>query len=145
MEDQYIEIIMLELDFHLIGTIREMRIKHRPSMSQLVLSQKLELSESYVSKVENYKVSTRYNLRTINKAVNLFNVGSYAEIFPKDIVKNDLVRIRLKKLPIKKGKVDVNADGSVDKTYEVVSITPLTEKELELWKAKKLKYLTVIK
>jgi len=111
----------------------------------LKLSQELELGESYVSSVENLKTRVRYNIKAIHKIATFFKLDSYADLFPKKVLKNDLVRIRLKAKSIKKGKAKVSDSGIIDKPYEVISITSLNEKERELWKANKLPYLTIIK
>jgi len=143
MKDEVFEVIVLELDYYIIDRIRELRIRHMPYLSQLKLSQELELPESFVSKAENMKIRFKYNLRSINKAANLFQVP-YAELFPKQLVKNDVVRMRLKKVTNKKRILTVNPDGTLDKAYEIISIKPLNEKELGLWNANKLEYLTII-
>jgi len=144
MKEEIIEIIILELDYYLIERVRELRIKHKPYLSQLKLAQELEFPESYISKVENMKIRYKYNIRALNKIANLFKLKSYSELFPKRIVSNDLVKMRLRKLPIKNGKLGVNEDGSIDKVYEIISIVPLTEKELALWYTDKLEYLNII-
>ena len=145
MEEELFEIVILELDYFLIEKVREMRIRHKPYLSMLKLSQELELGESYVSSIENLKSRVKYNVRALHKIAAFFKLKSYAELFPGKVLKNDLVRIRLKKLSIKKGKLKVNPDGSIDRAYEIISIEPLNEKEVQLWKANKLEYLTIIK
>lgn len=145
MKREVIEIIILELDFYIIQRVRELRISHKPYLSQLMLAQEMELPESYVSKVENMKLRYKYNMRALNKIANVFKLKSYSELFPSQIITNDLVKIRLEKSPIKNGKLKVNEDGTVDKVYTTISITPLTEKETLLWQANKLPYLTIIK
>ena len=145
MKEEVIDIIVLELDYYIIERVRELRIKHKPYLSQLKLAQEMEFPESYISKVENMKVRAKYNIRALNKIANLFKLKSYAELFPKRIVSNDLVRMRLQRLPVKNGKLRINDDKTVDKVYDIISIEPLTEKELELWYSNQLDYLTVIK
>jgi len=143
MEEEVFEVITLELDYYIIERIRELRIKNIPYLSQLKLSQELELPESFVSKAENMKIRFKYNLRAINKAANFFQIP-YAELFPLHNIKNDMVRLRLKKTANNKRILTINSDGSVDKAYEVISIKPLNEKELALWHANKIDYLTII-
>lgn len=145
MKEQVIEIIISEIDFYLIEKIREMRIRAVPYISQVTLSQKLELSEGYISKVENPKERAKYNLRLVNKVVKLFKLKSYSELFPNEFPQNDIVRIRLKLLPPLKGKQNIDKSGKIAKAYELIAITPLTEGEMELWKINKLEYLTTIK
>ena len=105
----------------------------------------MEFPESYISKVENMKIWYKYNTRALNKIANIFKLRSYSELFPKRIITTDLVKMRLQKLPIKNGKLNVNDDGTIDKAYEIISIVPLTEKELALWNTDSLDYLTIIK
>ena len=145
MEDEIFEVILSQLDYHLIEKVREMRIVHKPYLSMLQLSLLLDLPDSAVSKIENMKKRDRYNIRILNKIAKVFQLKSYGELFPDHIVENDMVRIRLKKRPIKKGKQLTNNDGTVNKVYEVLSIIPLTEKEIVLWNTSKLNYLTIIK
>ncbi|UGU15098.1 helix-turn-helix transcriptional regulator [Sinomicrobium kalidii] len=142
---QVIEIIISELDFHLIERVRELRARSAPYMSQVKLSQKLELSEGYISKVENLKQRAKYSIRILNKIAKAFHLASYSELFPEEILPHDIVRIRLRMLPgIKKGKLRPDENGNVPKAYEVLSKTPLNEEEMELWKKNKLKYFTSI-
>ncbi|WP_143375237.1 hypothetical protein [Flavobacterium zepuense] len=145
MEEELFEIIILELDYFLIERVREMRIKHKPYLSMLKLSQEIDLGDSYISSVENLKSRVKYNIRALHKIAGFFKLKSYNELFPSRVMKNDIVRMRLKKLPIKKGKLNMNDDGTVDKAFEIISITPLNENELQLWKSNKLDYLTIIK
>lgn len=144
MEEEVFEIIISELDYYIIEKVREMRIKHIPYLSMLQLSLQLDLPDSAISKIENMKKRDRYNIRTLNKLANLFRLSSYAVLFPHQVITNDMVRIRLQRLLIKKGKQKPHDDGTVEKPYKVISIVPLTEAELALWNADKLPYLTII-
>lgn len=145
MEEQIFEIITTELDYYLIEKVRTMRIKHQPYLSMLQLALALNLPDSIISRAENMKKRDKYNVRTLNKIANFFHLKSYSDLFPKQVMHGDLVRMRLQKVIQKKGKQMVNADGSVSKAYNIISITPLTEEEITLWQANKLPYLTIIK
>lgn len=145
MAEQTFEIIISELDLFLIQKVRELRISHRPYLSQLQLSLQLGFSESTVARIENLKMRDRYNIRAINRVMKFFNFKSYSELFPAHVLENDLVRVRIDKLPARKGKIKANVDGITPSTYQILSITPLTEKEILLWQANKLPYLTIIK
>lgn len=145
MGTQTFEIIISELDFYLIQKVRELRISHKPYLSQLQLSLQLGFSESAVARIENLQLRDRYNIRAVNRIIKFFKLKSYAKLFPENILEHDLVRIRLEKPMRKKGKIVVHADGSIDTAYKVLSITPLTEAETFLWQAKKLPYLTIVK
>jgi len=145
MEGDIFEIIIPEIDYYLIERVRELRIRHKPYLSMLQLAQQLGLPDSSISKAENMRDRFRYNTRTLNRLAVFFSIKSYSELFPKTIIKNDLVKMRLQKVASKKGKQSVNPDGTVDKAYKVISIIPLTEEETILWQANKLSYLTIIK
>ncbi|UPZ16230.1 hypothetical protein [Flavobacterium humidisoli] len=144
MEEEVIEIVISQLDFYLIEKVRDMRINSIPYISQVALSQKLDLSEGFVSKVENLKERARYNIRLVNRIVNIFNLQTYTDLFPGEIIKNDIVRIRIKLFKNTKSnskKVDKKISK---KKYQVISTTPLSEQEVLLWKSDKLEYLTII-
>lgn len=111
-------------------------------MLQLALA--LNLPDSIISRAENMKKRDKYNVRTLNKIANFFQLESYCELFPEKVIYGDLVRMRLQKVIHKKGKQLINDDGSIDKPYKIISITPLTEKETLLWQADKLPYLTIV-
>ena len=144
MKEEVFEIIIVELDYYIMERIRELRIRNSPYLSQLKLSQELDLPESYVSKAENMKIRFRYNTRALNKIANLFQVP-YSALFPKELIKNDIVKMRLKKVPSNKRILKVNKDGEVEKPYEILSIVPLNERELSQWVNNKLPYLAIIK
>ena len=145
MRGEIFEIIIPEFDYHLIMRVRDLRIKHKPYLSMFQLAQQLGLPDSSVSKAENMKDRFRYNTRTLNRIANFFQLRSYSELFPEKIIKNDLVKMRLQKVTLKKGKQIVSEDGTIPKAYEVISIVPLTESETLLWQANKLPYLSITK
>ena len=72
MEDEIFEVILSQLDYHLIEKVREMRIVHKPYLSMLQLSLLLDLPDSAVSKIENMKKRDRYNIRILNKIAKTF-------------------------------------------------------------------------
>ena len=145
MEEEVIEIVISQLDFYLIEKVRDMRINAIPYISQVALSQKLDLSEGFVSKVENLKQRARYNIRLINRIVDIFDLQTYGDLFPPEIIKNDIVRIRIKLFKNAKPYSKKNHEEVSKKKYEVISTTPLSEDEFLLWKSDKLEYLTIIK
>ncbi|GAA0882178.1 hypothetical protein GCM10009120_07750 [Sphingobacterium siyangense subsp. cladoniae] len=142
--EEVFEIIILELDYYLMERIRELRIKHVPYLSQLMLSQELGLPDSYVSRAENLKVRLRYNVRILNKAAHYFKVP-YADLFPKVLLSRDLVRMKVSKIPHNKRILKPGPDGEVLKAYRILSVTPLSLEETDLWQANKLPYLRIIK
>ena len=130
-----IEIVISEIDFYLNEKLREIRINKNPKIAQVTLSQMIGVADGFVSKVENMKLSSKYNLWHINKIIKIFNL-KYSDLFPVLGVKNDIVRIRLQ------FKQTASKD---DKSYDVISIVPLSENEMELFKVKKLPYSIKIK
>ena len=144
MEEEVIEIVISQLDFYLIEKVRDMRINSIPYISQVALSQKLDLSEGFVSKVENFKQRARYNIRLVNRIVDIFNLKTYGDLFPAEIIKNDIVRIRIKLFKNTKSNSKKVDEEISKKKYEVISTIPLSEQEFLLWKSDKLEYLTII-
>ncbi|WP_149207349.1 hypothetical protein [Flavobacterium johnsoniae] len=145
MEEEVIEIVISQLDFYLIEKVRDMRINSIPYISQVALSQKLDLSEGFVSKVENFKQRARYNIRLVNRIVDIFNLQTYGDLFPAEIIKNDIVRIRIKLFKNTKSNSKKVDEEISKKKYQVISTIPLSEQEFLLWKSDKLEYLTIIK
>lgn len=130
-----IEIVISEIDFYLNEKLREIRINKNPKIAQVTLSQMIGVADGFVGKVENMKLSSKYNLWHINKIIKIFNL-KYSDLFPVLGAKNDIVRIRLQ------FKETASKD---DKSYDVISIVPLSEDEMELFKVKKLPYSIKIK
>ena len=93
-----IEIIISQIDFYVIERLREIRVKSTPYIDQVELSQRIGVSEGYIGQIENPKSRAKYNLRMIAKAARALNLKSYQEIFPSEILSDDLVKIRLKLL-----------------------------------------------
>ena len=148
MEDiiklEVIEIIISSLDLYTIERVKQLRNSMEPKISQGDLSRRLELADGFVSKVESYKQPSRYNLQHINKIINIFNLNSYNEFFPKGVIREDLIKVRIE---LKTSKVHDHESTKFQlvRTSRILDKTPLNEKEFELWKSKKLKYLTVLK
>ena len=141
---ELVEIIISSLDLYTIEKVKELRNTASPKMSQGTLSQKLDLADGFISKVESYKQRSRYNLQHINKILNIFNLNSYNDFFPDKVIAQDMLKVRIE---FKNSRLQDPRTKKfhLNKTYKILSKTPLSEKEFELWKAKKLKYLTVIK
>jgi len=139
-----IEIITSELDFWIIEKVREARLKQTPKVDQVELAHRIGVSESYVGSVESLRKDKKYNIRMLGRIMKALNLKSYSEILPSHVVVNDLVRIRLELLKLNAHAHGVGENGEVSKRFNVISMVPLTEEELELWKLKGLKYLTVV-
>ena len=135
MKEEIIEIIISELDFFLIQKVKELRTKP-VYISQMKLSQYLDQSEGYIGKVENFKERSKYNIRILNKLAQIFQLNSYAELLPSTILKNDIVRLRLKihPDPLNKRK----------KAVEILSKKSLTDEEMIQFKNNRLPYLKII-
>ncbi|MCM4161589.1 transcriptional regulator [Antarcticibacterium flavum] len=143
-----IEIIISELDFYLIEKIRELRIKSSPYIDQVTLAQKIGVSEGYIGSIENPKIPSKYNIRMLHRVADALELTSYDSLFPKTIVANDLVKIKLKLKQRSNRRHEIDSLGNVVKRFDVISKKPLNKKEVELWnssdKTKKLKYLKII-
>lgn len=139
-----IEIIISHIDFHVIERLRELRVKSNPYIDQVELSQRIGVSEGYVGQIENPKSRAKYNMRMMARAAKALNLKSYQDIFPIELLKNDLVRIRLKLLKSDTKKHEIDENGNVKKRFEVLSIKPLNNDELIKWNNGDLEYLTII-
>lgn len=139
-----IEIIISHIDFHVIESLRELRVKSNPYIDQVELSQRIGVSEGYVGQIENPKSRAKYNMRMMARAAKALNLKSYQDIFPIELLKNDLVRIRLKSLKSDTKKHEIDKNGNVKKRFEVLSIKPLNNDELIKWNNGDLEYMTII-
>ncbi|WP_418502095.1 helix-turn-helix domain-containing protein [Flagellimonas sp.] len=139
-----IEIIMSHIDFHVIESLRELRVKSKPYIDQVELAQRIGVSEGYVGQIENPKSRAKYNMRMMARAAKALNLKSYQDIFPQEILKDDLVRIRLKLLKPDTKKHEIDKNGNVKKRFEVLSIKTLNNDELLQWDNGELEYLTII-
>ena len=134
MKSQRFEIIISELDFYLINRIKELRETSQPYVSQNKLSRELGLADGFISKVENFKERSKYNIWTVNKVGRILGLKSFNEILPENFFDNDIVKIQL----------EILKDDSRQTSYKIVSKKPLNETEMEHWKRGKLDYCTPI-
>lgn len=123
-----IEIIISEVDFYIIRNIREKRIL--AGMTQEELSIALGASESYIGNVENPKEPQKTSHRMLAKIARVLNVKLFNEIYPEKVPKNDLVKIKLKLLKKRSHQDQINENGCVISNIEILSVKPLTEKEI---------------
>lgn len=72
--------ILTEIERYIIEKIRAMRKEH--GLSQLELSQKLEMSDSFISHVEAPSKRAKYNINHLNKIAEIFNC-SPKEFWPE--------------------------------------------------------------
>ncbi|MCX2680747.1 helix-turn-helix transcriptional regulator [Galbibacter sp. EGI 63066] len=139
-----VEIIISHIDFHVIESLRELRVKSNPYIDQVELAQRIGVSEGYVGQIENPKSRAKYNMRMMARAAKALSLKSYQDIFPVELLKDDLVRIRLKLLKSDTKKHEIDENGNVKKRFEVLSIKPLNNDELIKWNNGDLEYLTII-
>ena len=122
-----IEFIMSELDFRLIEKVRELRIKSK--ISQVVLSQKIGVSEGYIGNIENHRLPNKYNIRLLARVAIALELKSYIELFPEEIYSNDLVRIKIELFNKEEIKLKGKSSEIVER-FKSLSIKPLTENEI---------------
>ena len=120
-----IEIIISELDFHLIERIRELRIK--ANMSQVAFAHKIGVSEGYIGNIENHKQPNKYNIRMLSRVAIALGLNSYLELFPEKIYAHDLVKIKIT-LPSKDEFKD-KINNTIPR-FSNITITPLSEIEI---------------
>ena len=123
-----IEIIASELDFYLIERIRELRLKAK--LSQVMLAHKLGVSEGYIGNIENLKQPAKYNIRMLSRIAVALQLESYMDLFPTKPFLNDLVKIKINLFDKEEIKKKVNQYGEIGKRFEILSIIPLSEKEI---------------
>src|SRR5690606_9184585 len=111
---------------------------------QMSLAQRIGVSEGYIGQIENPKNRAKYNIRTMAKVAKALGLNQYQELFPSEVLNEDLVRIRLKLFESYSKKHEVDEDGKVKRRFEIISEEPLTEEELEKWKVGELNYLRKI-
>jgi len=69
---------LTEIEIFIIERVKEMRLER--NISQLALSQKIDMNDSFVSHVESDTKRAKYNLNHINKIAKVFQCS------PKDIL-----------------------------------------------------------
>jgi hypothetical protein len=132
-ESEKFVIIIAEIDLFLIEKVRYIRLNNNPKISQVALSQMMGLADGFVGKVENLKESSKYNLWHINKIIKVLKL-KFTDIFPPNAINNDIIKAEIRF--IKRTKKD-------EKSYEILSVSPLSEFEMELFKRNKLPYISL--
>lgn len=135
---EQITIIISELELFLIDRIRELRGRAVPYISQVDLSIKMEYSEGYIGKVENFKTSSKYNLRSLNLIANSLGLESYTELLPKTILKNDLLELTIE-VKGSNDRVDFDKNNQVIKNYNIIKKRILTKKEIKEFNTRRSK------
>ncbi|MDM1408226.1 transcriptional regulator [Myroides sp. DF42-4-2] len=135
---EQITIIISELELFLIDRIRELRGRAVPYISQVDLSIKMEYSEGYIGKVENFKTSSKYNLRSLNLIANSLGLESYTELLPTTILKNDLLELTIE-VKGSNDRVDFDENNQVIKNYNIIKKRILTKKEIKEFNTRRSK------
>ena len=134
------EVIIPYIQYILINKIVELRVKSKPRLSQLNLSQKLGVSDGYIGQLENPNDALKLSVRMLGKISEVLGFKSYGEIFPDNFLKYDIVRIGYEEVEKSNKKKD-NEDLRIKRKFEEVSIIPLSDKEIECWKELKSPYM----
>jgi transcriptional regulator with XRE-family HTH domain len=137
-----VEIVISEIDFLIKENIRYARIK--AGLDQVKLAQRIGVSEGYIGGIENPKNPAKANIRLLSRIAVALELDSYAEIMPKQIVKNDIVRLRIDLFSINTRNQILDANGNVPERLKVLSKVKLSEKEYQFFKDEKRAYCTVI-
>lgn len=133
-ESEKFEIIIAEIDLFLIEKIRYSRLNNKPKISQVTLSQMLGLADGFVGKVENLKEPSKYNLWHINKIIKVLKL-KFTDILPPNAMSNDIIKAEIRFL---------KGTRKDEKSYEILSVSPLSESEMEKFKRNKLPYISKV-
>ncbi|SFN90700.1 hypothetical protein SAMN05421741_11370 [Paenimyroides ummariense] len=123
-------IIISELELYLIDKVRELRGRATPYVSQVELSLRMEYAEGYVGKVENFSSNSKYNVRNLNLIANALKLKSYSDLLPVEVLKNDLIEVRLE-LTRNNDKVEFDENDIVIKNYKIKGKRILTSDEIK--------------
>lgn len=72
------QLVISKIELYIIEKVKEKRIEY--GLSQLALSQKLEMSDSFISHVESSNRRAKYNVNHINELAKIFDCS------PKDFM-----------------------------------------------------------
>jgi transcriptional regulator with XRE-family HTH domain len=138
-----IEIVLSHLDFLLIENIRRVRLNAK--LSQTALAHKIGVSEGFIGNVENHNQPNKLNIRLLSRIAIACNLKSYEDIFPKEATIHDLVKIRIQFFDTEALVKQHKINGEPLERFKIISVSPLTDRELESYKANKINYRTIIK
>ncbi|WP_421823774.1 helix-turn-helix domain-containing protein [Flagellimonas oceanensis] len=134
-----LELIISEFDFWVKENIRIARIKSE--IDQVELSHRLGVSEGYIGNIENLKNRAKPNTRMISRIAHALNLESYSDLLPKQVLENDIVRVKLELFKINTRKQVPNSDGEVPERFDIISIIPLNTDQISRWKDLKKPHL----
>ena len=69
----------------------------------------------------------------ISRIAYALNLNTYQDLFPKQVLKNDVVSIKLELLKTNTRKQIVNDNGEVPERFKLMSIEPLSQDEINRW------------
>jgi len=138
------EIIISYLDYYIIEKVIELRVKSNPYLDQVTLAQKIGVSEGYLGKIENPKEHAKYNIRMLGRVAVALGLTSYCELLPKNLPKDDLVRIKYEEIKSYSNKHSLGKNGKIKRKYKPISMVPLTENEIEEWTKIGKPYLKIL-
>ena len=109
------------VEYELILNVQKFRSER--GWSQRVLSEKMGFVKTFVGKCESLAQPEKYNLRHIGILKKVFGFGSLDQLFPNGIPKDELIKIRYKKVP------KIKTDGTPSNFFdtEVVEIVVVDE------------------
>lgn len=138
------EIIISYLDYYIIEKVIELRVKSNPYLDQVTLAQKIGVSEGYLGKIENPKEHAKYNIRMLGRVAVALGLDSYCELLPKNLPKDDLVKISYEEIKSYSNKHSLGKNGKIKRKYKPISVVPLTENEIEEWNLAGRPYLKIL-
>ncbi|GAA3655055.1 hypothetical protein [Flavivirga jejuensis] len=139
------EIIISYLDYYIIERVIELRAKSKPYIGQVTLAHKIGVSEGYMGKIDNPKEHAKYNIRMLGRVAIVLGLKSYKDLFPDKVYEHDLVRVIYEESKSYSNKHKPDKTGKIQRKYKSISVTPLSEKEIEQWKKEGKPYLKKIK
>lgn len=99
-----------KIEYELIKNVKNFRLER--GWSQRTLSKNMGLSETFVGKCEAIDQPEKYNLRHINILKEVFNFESLDDLYPDGLPKDQLIKLRYKKVP------KLKVDGTYSKFFE---------------------------
>lgn len=135
---------MSYLDFYIIEEIKKIRIKSKPYLDQVSLSQKIGVSEGYIGRIENPKLRGKYNIEILTKVARAIGLKSYNDLFPQKILTSEIVTVLYKPSGLNNKKLEIDENGNIIGKYKIVSIKPLNVEEIKQWKKEGKPYLKIL-
>src|SRR5690606_24140092 len=117
----------------------------KAGLDQVEVAQRIGVSEGYIGNIENPKVQTKTNVRLLGRIAIALELNSYSELLPKDVLTNDIVKVRLEIFKNNTRRQVLDEKGNVPLRHKILSIEPLSDDEFKLFNSKQLPYLKVLK